>query len=77
MVTRAFTLFIPFTANLGECAEAGLDTRKLLAKIASRGDAGNEIRPLETAQIRAIPRVREPCPVEMPLVHSTVDNSAW
>lgn len=77
MVTDAFTLFVPLAANFGECAEAGFDASELFAKIASRGDACNEIRPLETAQIRAVPRLGKTCPVEMPLVHSTVDNSAW
>lgn len=77
MVTELFTLIAAFAANFGKSAEAGFDPRELVAKIASRGDACNEIRPLETAQIRAIPRFWEPCPVEMPLVHSTVDISAW
>lgn len=77
MVTRLFTLFIPFATNLAERSEARFDPCELVPKIASRSDAGHEIRPLKTAQICAVSRFREPCPVEMPLVHSTVDISTW
>ena len=77
MVTRLFTLFASFAACIRKGSEACFYPREFLAKIPSRSDACDEVRPLETAQIRAISRVRDPCPVEMPLVHSTVDNSAW
>ena len=77
MVTRLFTFIASFTTHFGECTEAPFDPREFVTQIASRGDTRDEIRPLETTQIRAVSRFREPCPVEMPLVHSTVDITAW
>lgn len=77
MVTGTFTLLGSFATRFGEGTEARFYAFEFFAKVASRGDARNEIRPQKTTQIRAVLCFGKPCSVEMPLVHSTVDNTTW